>query len=401
MRGLITRWLMTEGETVRDPSFRARVGQLEGWVSVLVNLMLGGAKIFLGGIFNSVGLISDGVHSLSDMATSLVIIVGYQISKKPADNEHPFGHQKIEHVATLIIAVLLAIAGFEIGKEAVLGLLRPSSDVPAEPLGWPMFAVLLAMLLAKEMLAWFSYGLGRVIDSSALMADGWHHRTDALTTGIVILGLAGRNWGVYWLDGAAGALVSLYIIWTGIQMGYQAVSPLLGESAPDEDLQKIRDISGRVREVVSVHDIRMQFFGNFYFTTLHVELSDRLDVHRMHEITVQIETRILKAFPGECVVHVDPIDIHHPLFVPVNEALRSVVLAHPDLLDFHDLHLWEEEGSNRCDVEISVEPEAGENQYDSLNYYVLREMAGRFPQLKLEIQFKVDFSAKPLTTEPG
>ncbi|MCZ6645065.1 MAG: cation diffusion facilitator family transporter [SAR324 cluster bacterium] len=397
-----TNWLVTqitrEDESLRNPDVRNRLGMLEGWVSVVLNLALAGIKLLLGIGLQSAGLISDAVHSLGDMATSLVVIISFRAARKPPDAEHPFGHAKAEQVATLIIAVLLVVAGFEVGQETVSRLITEGSGAAGPPLTWGLFLILLGLLASKEVLARFSNALGKIIDSSALKADGWHHRSDALTTGIVILGLGGRNIGLPWLDNAAGIVVALFIIGTGVQLAYQAISPLLGEIPPPEELAEMREIAGRVVGIESVHDIRVQRYGNFYFSTLHLEVSDRMNVHKMHELTVQLETRILKRFPGECVVHVDPIDFNHPLFNRVADLLRDVVIAHPDLVDFHDLSLWSAGNGEQGDVEISVDPDALPHSHEALSYYVVRRIDEKFPGLQLSVRLKVDYSATPLSS---
>ena len=389
--------MVREGDKLWDPAVRNRFGFLEGLVSVVVNLLLGGIKLFLGIVLQSAGLISDAVHSLGDMATSLVVIFGFRLSKKPPDAEHPFGHAKGEHVATLIIAVLLVVAGFELGRSTVFDLLRGEPVTQAPPLTWGLFAVLAVLLLVKEGLALFSNALGRIIESKALRADAWHHRSDALTTGIVILGLGGRNLGLQWMDEAAGLVVALFVGATGAKLAYDAISPLLGEVAGAEELDKMKELALGVTGVVNVHDFRVQRYGGFYFTTLHIEVSDRFDVHRMHEISVQLETRILKHFPGECVVHVDPVDYHHPLYHRVADALKEVVIYHPALVEFHDLSLSKENDGETGAVEISVAPEAPDDTYEEISTFVAEQIRGRFPGLEITVRLRVDFSATPLS----
>ncbi|NIP73422.1 MAG: cation transporter, partial [Gammaproteobacteria bacterium] len=200
----ILRHTVRDWEHVQDPVVRSRYGMLEGWVSVVGNLVLAGVKLVLGIAVQSTGLIADAVHSLSDMASSVVVIISFRASRKPPDPEHPFGHAKAEYVATLVVSLLMIMAGVQIGQEAVWGLLAGAPTAPLLPLSWGVFATLVLLLLAKEAMGAFSRALGRMIDSDALAADGWHHRTDALSTGIVIVGLAGRNIQLPWLDGAAG-----------------------------------------------------------------------------------------------------------------------------------------------------------------------------------------------------
>lgn len=393
---LIVRCCIRDWERVAEPPVRSRYGMLEGWVSIVGNLALALVKLVLGLMAHSAGLIADAVHSLSDMASSAVVILSFRISRKPPDQEHPFGHEKAEYVATLVVALLMIMAGFQIGQESLTGLWREPSATDL-PLTWWMFAVLVLLLLAKEAMGGFSRVLGRMIDSQALKADAWHHRTDALSTAIVIVGLGGRNVGLYWLDGVAGLLVALWIVYTGIKLAYDAISPLLGEIAPPDEIETIRKIAQAVAGVVSSHDIKVQKYGHFYFTTLHCELSDRMDVHKMHEISVIIETRILKRFRGECVVHMDPVNLYHPLLHRVSDVIKDAVISHSELVEFRDLNLWNEEGRERGEVEVSVNAATPRETYPDITGYISSEVRQHFPALDFSVRLKVDFTAEPLS----
>jgi cation diffusion facilitator family transporter len=375
---------------------RNRFGLLEGSVSAVLNLALAVLKLALGVLLQSAGLISVAVHSLGDVATSLIVIIGFRASQKPPDAEHPFGHARVEQVAALIISVLLMVAGFEIGKEAITELIAGENGGELPELSWGMFLVLSAVLLCKGLLAEFAHGLGRSIDSAALKAHSWHHRADALATGMVIVGLWARSYGIYWLDPAVGVALAGLIIIAAVRTAFGAVSPLLGESAPPEEVEQIRRLGQRMAGIEDVHDLRVQRYGHFHFTTIHIEISDQINVHKMHEITVQLETRILNHFPGECVIHVDPINFEHPLFNKVSNLLREAVIRHPDLVEFHDLSLWSTERTEQGDVEISVQPAAPNDTYEALNGYVMRQIDQSFPDLEFTVRLKVDFSAAPM-----
>lgn len=388
--------LVSEGESLRDPAVRSRFGLLEGWVSAALNLALAVFKLVMGIMLHSTGLISVAIHSLGDVATSLVVVIGFRASRKPPDAEHPFGHARVEQVAALIISVLMVVAGFEIGQETVVELLKEENQGPLPELTWGMLIALSIMLVVNELLALFAHALGKSVDSSALRSHGWHHHADALATGVVILGLVARNYGVFWIDPAVGLGVAAFIMVTAFRTAYGAVSPLLGESAPAEEVEKIRQLGRRVRGIENVHDLRVQRYGNFHFTTIHIELSDQINVHKMHEITVQLETRILNQFPGECVIHVDPINFEHPLFNKVADLLREAVIRHPDLVEFHDLSLWSKDKVEQGDVEISVQPDAPDDTFDSLGNYVMRQIDKQFPDLNFTVRLKVDFTAAPL-----
>lgn len=396
----LTRWIARH--TIRDwtqvgkPAVRTRYGLLEGWVSIVGNLVLAAVKLAMGMALQSAGLIADAVHSLSDMASSVVVILGFRMSSKPPDPEHPFGHARAEYVATLVVSLLMIVAAFQIGEDSVLGLLHGPAPEHLLPLTWAVFGALLLMVVAKEAMGGFSRGLGRAIGSNALAADAWHHRTDAISTGVVILGLGGRNVGLPWLDGVAGLVLAVWIAYEGAKLAYDAISPLLGESAPPADIEALRDLAQSVAEVVSTHDIKVHRYGDFWFTTLHCELSDRLDVHQMHEVSVLIETRVLKRFPGECVVHMDPINLFHPLLHRVSDVIKDAVVGRAELIEFRDLNLESEEGRERGEVEVAVAPETPPGAYDALAAYVREAVQRQFPDLDLIVHLKLDFTAEPL-----
>ena len=392
----IVAWAISDWEQTENPVVRGAYGRLEGWLSIVVNLLLGAFKGVLGFLFGSAGLVADAIHSFSDMATSVVVIVGFRVSVKPPDREHPYGHAKAEYVATLIVALLMVVAGYQVAESTLLNLIGGAPVAGGLALSWPLFLILCGLMLSKELLSRFSMSLGRMIDSNALAADGWHHRTDALSTGVIILGLAGRNVGIYWLDGVAAILVAAWIIYTGLKLGYDSISPLLGEQLPRGTLREMKNLVQAVPGVVSAHDLAVHRYGYYYFTTVHVELSDRMDVHRMHEITVSAETRILKRYPGQCVVHVDPVNLHHPLLHEISDLLRDVVVTHADLVEFRDLNLWNREGREQGDVEVTVEPEIPKETYSQLRHEIQNRITNEFPELDFSVRLTVDFTATPM-----
>ncbi len=336
------------------------------------------------------------MHSLTDVGSSAMVILGFLVARRPPDREHPFGHAKAEYVATLALAILMAIVGFELGQGNVLRLVRGEIAQDLVPLNWASFAALLALMGIGELLARFSAAAGRIIDSQALRADSWHSRTDVMALGIVIVGLAGRNVGIHWLDAAAGAIVGVFIVGTAVSLALGAISPLLGETAVGREIEAMRAIAAGVPGIVSVHDLAVHKYGHFYFTAVHMEVSDALNAHKMHEIAVQLETRILKQFPGECVVHVDPIDLAHPLYFRVSHTLRDLVIQHPDLVEFRDLSLWNENGASQGDVEVVVHPRVPPHRQAAIAETLHAALRQEYPDLRIEVRTKVDFTAAGL-----
>jgi cation diffusion facilitator family transporter len=394
------RWLaarvIADADDLRRPDVRSRYGLLQGWVSAFVALFLALLKFGFGWSLGSAGLIADAVHSLTDVGSSAMVIMGFLVARRPPDQEHPFGHAKAEYVATLALAILMAVVGFELGQVNALRLVRGEIAQDVLPLSWASLAALLALMVIGEVLARFSAAVGRIIDSDTLRADSWHSRSDVLALGIVILGLAGRNIGIHWLDAAAGAIVGVFIVATAVSLALGAISPLLGETALGPEIAAMRAIAAEVPDIVSVHDLAVHKYGHFYFTAVHMEVSDKLNAHKMHEIAVQLETRILKQFPGECVVHVDPIDLAHPLYYRVSHTLRDLVIAHPQLVEFRDLSLWNEGGISRGDVEVVVDPRVTNGQQQAIAEALKASLREAYPDLRIDVRPRVDFTAPRL-----
>lgn len=332
---LLVRFFVATPEAVSDTAVRTRFGLLEGWTSVVVNLFVFAAKIVPGLMIGSVSVIADAVHSLSDVLSSGVVIWGFKAAAKPSDEEHPFGHGRAESIASLVIAVLLLVAAVEFGRASLSRLLAPRA-VDATP---ALLLVLLGTLIAKEWLARFSRELGRRIGSTALHADFWHHRSDALSTAVVILALVGTSLGVQWLDGAAGLVVSLFLAWAGIGLVRESIDPLIGEAPSPALVDRIRRIALAVDGVDKVHDIIVHRYGGLIVTSLHIEVTAAMDVVRGHELAEDVEQALMAELPGWATVHVDPVNRDHPLYDDVEAFLEERVPQVGSAAGFHDLRI--------------------------------------------------------------
>jgi len=332
---LLVRTFLATSDEVSNLEARSRYGLLEGWTSVAVNLLVFAAKIVPGILIGSVSVIADAFHSLSDVLSSGVVIWGFKAAAKPSDKEHPFGHGRAESIASLIIAVLLLIAAVEFAKASVARLLAPR-EVHAS---LALLLILAATLIAKEWLARFSRDLGRRISSTALVADFWHHRSDALSTAVVILALAGASMGVRWLDGAAGLVVSAFLAWAGIRLIRESVDPLIGEAPSPALVERIRRTALAVSGVERVHDIIVHHYGGLIVTSLHIEVAADMDVVRGHELAEDVEQALMADLPGWATVHVDPVNRDHPLYDQVERFLERRVSEIGVAAGFHDLRI--------------------------------------------------------------
>jgi cation diffusion facilitator family transporter len=282
---------------------KQKLGYLEGWISIVLNTLLFGIKFWAGSRIGSVSMQADAWHTLSDTLTSVVVIIGFWIMAKPADTEHPFGHARSESIAALIIGVLLAIVGVYFGYESLMRILN------RQAVSFSLSAILIfgVSIFLKEGLAQFAFWAGRKAGSQAVAADGWHHRSDAIASALIVVGalLGGSLW---WVDGALGIGVSLLIVWTAISIVRGTSSTLLGE-AIDEEMRRavLETVRKECPEVNDVHHIHVHRYGNAIELTLHIRVPGSMSVSESHGISMRLEDRLRRDLSMETTVHIEPL----------------------------------------------------------------------------------------------
>ena len=382
-----TRWiaarLIPNHERIDDLKVRARYGTLEGWTSIVVNTLLFVIKILVGLSINSVSLIADAVHTLADSATSVVVIIGFKMAKKPADKEHPFGHGRMESVATLIVSVLLFIAGFELLQHSVRSTLDPHTSTAS-------LAVLLLIggtILVKELLSRFSYELGDMIDSQTLKADALHHRSDVFATALVLVALIAARFGYTRIDGIMGICVSLVIFYSAYLIAREAITPLLGEAPSKETLKEIVRLAVAHEGVSGVHDIIYHRYGQTSIVSLHIEVSDQESAFRLHALAEDVEAEIGRKTGGTVVAHIDPINKDHPQYEAVARTIGEIISVDPRVHSFHDLRIVGCD-MNKCNVvfDIALEDDADEQEIYDLIRSIRTKFTNRFPEMKTVIK---------------
>jgi cation diffusion facilitator family transporter len=278
------------------------MGYLVGWISVVVNLFLFGLKYWIGVSADSISMKADAWHTLSDTLTSLAVIVGFLMMAKPPDERHPFGHGRSENIAAVVISVLLAVVAVDFMRGSVYRLVTKRAAT-FSPIGIAVFG---ASVVIKEGLAQLAFWAGRRMESKALKADGWHHRSDAAASLLIVLGgfFGGSLW---WLDGALGIVVSLLILYAAVEVFRSSASILLGE-APDRRMRKavVEGIREECPEVEDIHHIHIHRYGDRYELTVHIRLHPELNVDQSHEISDRIERRLHQQMEMETTVHIEP-----------------------------------------------------------------------------------------------
>lgn len=283
---------------------KQKLGYLKGFLSSIVNVGLFGLKLWVGLSAGSSAMLADARQTLLDTLTSVIVIFGFWLAGKPKDKEHPFGHGRAELIGAIVMGTLLAIAGLNFLKESYFQLKHAKSV----QFGNFSIIVFASSVLIKEALARFSIWAGKKIESKALIADGWHHRCDAIASVLIVIGaLLGKY--LWWIDGVLGIIVSLLILYAAYEIIRGAAYVLLGDSADNELKRNINNIIGRVEpEAYRMHHIHIHRYGDHIEAILHIKLTKNYSLKKAHDITTTIENALKNNLNIETTIHIEPID---------------------------------------------------------------------------------------------
>ena len=287
-----------------DPRLRYRATRRVTWVGIGVNLALAAIKIVAGTLGNSQALVADGVHSISDLATDAVVLLAARHAAQDADTDHPYGHGRIETAATVGVGILLLGTAMLIAERAVASL---AGEVLTAP-GVLTLLVALASVAAKESLFHYTRAIGRRIRSRLVEANAWHHRSDALSSIVVAIGIGGALGGVLTLDAVAAIVVAVMIGKVGLDLIWQSLRELVDTGLDRETLEGLRDAAQAVDGVKHVHTLRSRWMGHHALIDLHIQVGQRMSVSEGHRIAEAVRLTLLEEAPrlGDVMVHVDP-----------------------------------------------------------------------------------------------
>lgn len=287
-----------------SPAERARAAARSTWVSVGVNLTLTVAQIVIGLVARSQALVADGVHSLSDLLSDFVVLFVNRHSQKAADAEHPYGHQRFENAATLLLGVLLMSVGAGMLWQAVQQLAAPSGSSVEMPALW----MALGTLAAKELLFRYLLRVGKRLKSSMLVANAWHSRSDAASSLVVALGIGGSLAGYPFLDAVAALVVGLMILRMGWRYGFGSLNDLMDHAVDQGEVDAIRATLAAAPGVAGVHDVRTRKMGDMVLVDAHIEVDATLSVEAGHAIAVAAREQVMQQHHRvlNVMTHVDP-----------------------------------------------------------------------------------------------
>lgn len=330
---LIIRKFIKNSQQVKEPSVRAAYGTLAVTVGILTNLLLFAGKVTVGLLFSSVSIIADAVNSLSDAGSSLITLAGVKISAKPADSDHPFGHERAEYICGFLVSLVILLLGAELCRTSVERILHPS---PLQ-FSWLTALVLLLSVLLKLWQGSFYRRIGRRIDSSSIRAAGTDSLNDVASTSAVLAALLLSHFASLNLDGWMGLLVALFILWSGVGVARETLGLLLGEAPSPELLQSIQEKLDSYEGILGVHDLVVHCYGpSKCFASVHVEVPADSTVQAAHEVIDAIEQEFLTQLGIHLVIHMDPRITDDPQLDCYRQMAQEVLQEIDPTLSLHD-----------------------------------------------------------------
>ena len=339
---------------ISDSDARTKYGNFASLTGIVCNIFLCIIKGVAGLLFNSVAILADAVNNLSDAGNSIISLIGFIISGKPADDDHPYGHARIEYISSLIISFLILLIGCSIFKESVTKIIKPEESL----FNVATVIVLVASIFVKLWLSVFNKYLGKQIDSKALEATAIDSRNDVITTAAVLIASVISHFTGFNLDGYMGVIVSVFIFISGINLVKETLDPLLGQPPTKEMFETIEKKILSYDNVLGVHDLMVHSYGpNTYFASAHIEMDAKIDVLICHDIMDQIERDFKSELNIHLVVHLDPTILDSPEINELKEMVNDIICEIDRELTFHDFRVVVGEENKNVLFDVVVPPE--------------------------------------------
>ena len=334
-----------------DPASRGKIGIFSGIVGIFCNLLLFTGKLIVGLASHSVSITADAMNNLSDATSSIVTLLGFRLAERPADEDHPYGHARYEYLSGLAVAALIVVIGFELARTSFEKILHPT---PVE-FSLPLVLVLAGSIGVKLWMYFFNRGLGKFIGSQTLMATAADSRNDAISTAAVLLAGCIEAVTDFQADGIMGLLVALFILYGGIDLAKETISPLLGEAASPELQKKIEDLVCSNPKVLGFHDLMVHDYGpGQRFASIHVEMDKREDPMTCHEIIDDLERACLRNLRVHLVIHYDPITVGDPVVDETRRAVLDILHGFDQRLDLHDFRMISGSGHTNLVFDVAL-----------------------------------------------
>ena len=333
MTSLLIRLFIKDHENIKSASVRASYGTLAGAVGIVSNLIVAAVKFIVGILAGSVSVMADAVNNFSDAGSSLVTMVGFKLSGKPADRKHPFGHARIEYLTGLIVSFIIVMLGFTFLTESI-GKIINKSESHFTTLALIILGVSIAAKLWQGM---FYRGVAKRIGSDSLRASAQDSLNDVISSAVVLIGALVGKFTSLEIDGYIGVAVALFILVSGVKLVIETADPLLGVPPEKETVQALSDKILSYEGVIGVHDLIIHSYGaNRMFCSVHAEVPADRDIMLSHDIIDNIEEDVYQEMGISLVIHLDPVTVGDVRIDSMKNSLKNILAETAPDLHFHD-----------------------------------------------------------------
>ena len=351
MTKLLLRLFVKGHKTPDRPEVRSRVGMLSGAVGIVCNALLCVLKLIVGVLSGSVAITADAMNNLSDAASSIVTLVGFRLAQQPADEDHPYGHARYEYLSGLAVAGMILVIGFELGKTSVEKILNPTDVL----FSVPVCIVLVGSILVKLWLFLFNRYLGKMVNSQALLATAADSRNDTVSTlAVLVAGIVGTVFHLR-IDGIMGLAVAAFILYSGVNMAKETISPLLGENASPQLRQQIVELVNACPEVLGYHDLMVHDYGpGQRFASMHVEMDQQADPLVCHELIDNLERACLRSYNVHLVLHYDPVVTGDAQLDRMRTVVLELLQQQDARITIHDFRMVQGKGHTNLIFDMAL-----------------------------------------------
>ena len=333
MKKLLIKLFIKNPEDILQGAVRQQYGLLSSVVGIIVNLLLFAAKFTVGTLFHSISVTADGLNNLSDAGSSVISLASFKLSARPADKGHPYGHARIEYLASSIVAVLILFVGFELSKSSVEKIRNPGL------IDFSLITVIVLVLSIgiKFWLYTFNHSLGKKTNSTLMQSTAADSLSDAMATSAVLISTILSPLIKFQLDGYIGLIVAALIIYSGFKVLKHTVDQILGQGPGGELVKLIEDFIKKYAGVINIHDLMVHDYGpNRTFASAHVEVDANVDIRISHDLIDNIEKDIQTAYQINLTIHLDPLIMDDPAVDTLRELTAHVIASVDPGLTFHD-----------------------------------------------------------------
>ncbi len=370
---------------IENPKVREAHGIMASIFGIITNLFLFCFKITIGLLTFSMSIIADAINNLTDFFSCGINLIGFKVASKPADKDHPYGHERIEYLAGLIISFVIVVVAVLLFNSSIQELISPEKTMISSI--WP-FVIMPIAIVVKIGLGLFYRSIGKTINSLSLKAAMQDSINDAIVTAVVLIAQIIQFYipECWYIDSSVSLVLSLFVLYSGIKMIKETMSPLIGKAPELKNVEEIKEDVKKIDGVIGIHDMIFHSYGpTKNYLTLHIEVDGKLNLFDAHTIADEVETFINKKYFIDATVHIDPVDIESQDFNKLKNKINQIVKNIDQCLSFHDLRKIDVASNPRIIFDLEINDKCKNDPQDLVSI-IIEELKKDYPDYKIEIK---------------